>query len=50
MVNNVIYSDVTGGMGQGGQGGHMGQAQPNQYGVQIGDAEGFSSFETTRRA
>jgi hypothetical protein len=42
MVNNVIYSDVTGGMGQGGQGGHMGQAQPNQYGVQIGDAQAVS--------
>jgi hypothetical protein len=36
LVNNLIFSNVTGGAGQIPAGGHMGAAQDNQYGVEIG--------------
>lgn len=42
LVNNTIYSNVTGGDGQGGMGGHSGEAQDNQYGVQIGTCAAVS--------
>ena len=39
LVNNMIFSDVTGGSGQGGDTDYSGVAQANQYGVQIGNCE-----------
>ena len=39
LVNNVIYSNVTGGTGQVPPDAHRGMAQHNQYGVQIGTVD-----------
>jgi hypothetical protein len=38
-IGNTIWSDVTGGEGQGGHGHHTGIAQNNQYGIQINVAD-----------
>jgi hypothetical protein len=42
LIDNTIYSNVTGGSGQGGMDEHTGSALTNQYGVQIGTCAAVS--------